>query len=110
MIDNKPPITSYDTFKYVKKELQQDIAESEENIKQMFASKIPFGLGKTLFNKNLSNQELTNAIKKEAFNSSIPLVKRFFAKALKKNKKKILIWGITGISALILGNFLERKS
>ena len=103
------PIKDYKTFQYVKAELEQDLVSHEEMMKQQLASKIPFGLGDTLLNKAKEGKDVKKELAKTAINSSLPVVKKVLFKLIQNNKKKLLIWGVSGVSAMVLGVFLNKK-
>jgi len=104
------PINSYKTFQYVKTQLEQEIKEEEENLKQKLASKIPFGLGNAMINPN--NGEvggLKKALTKEALTNGLPIAKKMISSFFKNNNKKFIKFGISAISGIALSIFLLKK-
>ena len=103
------PINNYATFKYVKQQLEQQLAESEAKLKGTLANKVPFGLGNALLNSTESEGGLKEAFKKEALNSSIPLVKKMVFSLLKNHKKQMLVWGISAVSGVVVSFLINKK-
>ena len=103
------PINNYHTFKYVKQQLEQELLESEAKLKNKLIDKVPFGLGNALMNSEEKEGGLKDVLKKEAINSSIPLVKNFMFSLLKKNKKRMLVWGISAMSGFAVSLLINSK-
>ena len=103
------PINNYHTFKYVKQQLEQELLESEANLKNKLIDKVPFGLGNVLMNPEDKEGGLKDALKKEAINSSIPLVKNLMFSLFKKHKKRILVWGISAMSGFAISLLINNK-
>ena len=103
------PINNYHTFKYVKQQLEQELLNSEAKLKNNLINIVPFGLGNALMNSEEKEGGLKEALKQEAINSSIPVVKNFVFSLLKKNKKRMLIWGISAMSGFAISLLINNK-
>lgn len=103
------PINNYNTFKYVKQQLEQELLESEASLKATLASKVPFGLGNALVNSAENEGDLKSSLKKEALNSSIPIMKKLIFSLLKNHKRKLFVWSASAASGLLVSFLVNQK-